>query len=99
MYCPCGFSFVPVPPNFESEYDAYIVVENKHYQEFLEKEVEIVNCTDEGEARLIRIVDSSRLTGSIRLCPNCARLYVSLPGKEDTWYYKRESTWTYPNDE
>lgn len=96
MYCPCGFSFVSNPPNFEANYNSYLVVANPEYQEFLRREMRVVNCNDDGETRLALIADSARLTGSVLLCPTCSRLYVSLPGKEESWYYKRESAWQYP---
>lgn len=80
-------------------YASWMVVQDEAYQEFLRREMAVVNCTGGQNKRTTLIARSAELTGCVKECPECGRLYVGLPGRPGTWYYRRESEWVYPGEE
>lgn len=98
MICPCGYSFSVEPPEFKRTYESWVVVNDRDYPEFLAREVEVLKSAVKGEEQLARIAQAAALTGCVNECPRCARLYLSLPGRESSWFYLRESRWRYPSE-
>lgn len=87
MDCLCGYQFADIS-DFEKSV-GYAVIPNENYIEFLQSEIKVLDAWTE-EQKMKRLANSAALIGSMRRCPQCARLILNLPEEDRLEYYQRE---------
>ncbi len=91
MLCKCGFCFTPeMLAKTKREFDSFAVINDKAYQRFLKRELEVV-ATGNGQdpdAHAHAVARASAHVGSIRVCPKCSRLLFLRPGTRAGEFYR-----------
>ena len=88
MKCLCGHTFLAETKLRERKF--FAVIADATYRRFLGLERTVQAATTR-EERLKAITRSARLVGSLRKCPECARLVFMHPGGEKVEYYQSEA--------
>ena len=101
MQCKCGFCFTPEMLSANRrEFDSYAVINDKAYQRFVKRELEVVVARNDPDpdAHAHAVARASQYVGSIMVCPKCSRLLFLRPGTRSgefvrEIYQKEEGTY------
>jgi len=88
LKCICGHTFVLKGKLWERK--SFAVIADATYRRFQGLDRKVREATTREES-LNAMARSARLVGSLRKCPECARLVFMHPGAEKVEYYQSEA--------